>query len=168
MIKKDAIIIGSGQAGKPLSLKLSYAGWNTIMVEKSESDLGGSCLNVGCTPTKTLIASAKALHTINTAEKHGIKVSTAEVNFQVTQARKDKIVSDSKDGLKERIEKSENLEQDRESPYDVLYRCIVLESIHPNIYNNLGFDHQKLRLLSLIARTIPFDNHTNVFPNASL
>ena len=51
MIKKDAIIIGSGQAAKPLSEKLSEAGWKTVMIEKSEADLGGACLNVGCTPT---------------------------------------------------------------------------------------------------------------------
>lgn len=110
MIKKAAIIIGSGQAAKPLSQKLSDAGWKTVMIEKSEADLGGACLNVGCTPTKTLIASAKAMHTITTAEKHGISVGNIEVDFKITQKRKDKIVDDSKEGLIKRTEDAENLE----------------------------------------------------------
>jgi len=110
MIKKDAIIIGSGQAAKPLSQKLSEAGWKTVMIEKSEADLGGVCANVGCTPTKTLIASAKVMHTSRTAEKHGISVSDLKINFAATQKRKDKIVKDSKTGLLERIEDAKNLE----------------------------------------------------------
>ena len=102
MIKVDAIIIGSGQAAKPLSLKLAGAGWKTVMVEKSEAELGGACLNVGCTPTKTLLASAKVMHGIKTAAKHGISVSDLSLDFATTQKRKDKIVADSKDGLKKR------------------------------------------------------------------
>lgn len=110
MIKKDAIIIGSGQAAKPLSEKLSEAGWKTVMIEKSEAELGGSCLNVGCTPTKTLIASAKVMNAINTAEKHGISVSDLKIDFGTTQKRKDKIVDDSKEGLLKRTAAAEKLE----------------------------------------------------------
>ena len=110
MKKIDAIIIGSGQAAKPLSQKLSAAGWKTIMIEKSEADLGGACLNVGCTPTKTLIASAKAMHVIKTAAKHGISVSNVKLDYAITQKRKDKIVDDSKDGLIQRTAEAENLE----------------------------------------------------------
>ena len=89
MKKVDAIIIGSGQAAKPLSQKLSDAGWKTIMIEKSQAELGGSCLNVGCTPTKTLIASAKAMHAIKTGEIHGISISNLKLDFGITQKRKD-------------------------------------------------------------------------------
>ena len=110
MIKKDAIIIGSGQAAKPLSEKLSEAGWKTVMIEKSEAELGGACLNVGCTPTKTLIASAKVMHAINTSEIHGISVSDFKIDFDTTQKRKDKIVADSKEGLLKRTADAENLE----------------------------------------------------------
>ncbi|WP_226064712.1 mercuric reductase [Kaistella polysaccharea] len=110
MKKVDAIIIGSGQAAKPLSQKLSDAGWKTIMIEKSEAELGGACLNVGCTPTKTLIASAKVMHAIKTAEKHGISVGNLAIDFNTTQTRKDKIVDDSKDGLLKRTKEAENLE----------------------------------------------------------
>ncbi len=110
MKKVDAIIIGSGQAAKPLSQKLSDAGWKTIMIEKSQAELGGSCLNVGCTPTKTLIASAKAMHAIKTGEIHGISISNLKLDFGITQKRKDKIVDDSKDGLIKRTAEAENLE----------------------------------------------------------
>ena len=110
MIKKDAIIIGSGQAAKPLSEKLSEAGWKTVMIEKSEAELGGACLNVGCTPTKTLIASAKVMHAINTSQKHGISISDLKIDFETTQKRKDKIVTDSKEGLLKRTANAENLE----------------------------------------------------------
>lgn len=110
MIKKDAIIIGSGQAAKPLSQKLSKAGWKTLMIEKSKADLGGVCLNVGCTPTKTLIASAKTMQAVKTAEKHGIKVSGLTLDFSIAQKRKEQIVADSKTGLIERTEKAQNLE----------------------------------------------------------
>ncbi|MCU7617265.1 mercuric reductase [Chryseobacterium sp. PBS4-4] len=110
MIKKDAIIIGSGQAGNPLALKLSAAGWKTVLIEKSEEMLGGVCVNVGCTPSKTLIASAKVMHTIKTAEKHGISVPSSTIDFESTQRRKEKIVSDSKAGVKKNLEEAENLE----------------------------------------------------------
>lgn len=110
MRKVDAIIIGSGQAGKPLSQKLSEAGSKTIMIEISEQELGGTCLNVGCTPTKTLIASAKVMHDIKTGKQHGISVSKINLDFATTQKRKDKIVEDSKKGLLQRTSEAKNLE----------------------------------------------------------
>ena len=54
MTRYDAIVIGSGQAGNPLSHKLADHGWNVALVEKEH--LGGTCVNTGCTPTKTMIA----------------------------------------------------------------------------------------------------------------
>ncbi len=110
MIKKDAIIIGSGQAGNPLAIKLAAAGWKTVLIEKSEEMLGGVCVNVGCTPSKTLIASAKVMHTIKTSDKHGISVSDAKLNFTRTQERKEMIVKASKKGLKKNLGEAENLE----------------------------------------------------------
>ncbi|MCY0969803.1 mercuric reductase [Chryseobacterium wangxinyae] len=110
MIKKDAIIIGSGQAGNPLAIKLAAAGWKTVLIEKSEEMLGGVCVNVGCTPSKTLIASAKVMHTIKTSDKHGISLSDAKLNFTNTQERKEMIVKASKKGLKKNLGEAENLE----------------------------------------------------------
>ncbi|CAD7807895.1 putative pyridine nucleotide-disulfide oxidoreductase RclA [Chryseobacterium aquaeductus] len=110
MIKKDAIIIGSGQAGNPLALKLSAAGLKTVLIEKSEEMLGGVCVNVGCTPSKTLIASAKAMHKIKTAHKHGISVPDVSIDFEITQKRKNDIVAKSKKGVKKNLEEAENLD----------------------------------------------------------
>ena len=56
----DAIVIGSGQAGSPLSQKLADRGWTVALVEKEH--LGGTCINTGCTPTKTMVASAQVAH----------------------------------------------------------------------------------------------------------
>jgi pyruvate/2-oxoglutarate dehydrogenase complex dihydrolipoamide dehydrogenase (E3) component len=56
----DAIVIGSGQAGNPLSQKLADLGWAVALVE--EAHLGGTCVNTGCTPTKTMVASAQVAH----------------------------------------------------------------------------------------------------------
>ena len=57
----DAIVIGAGQAGDPLSFGLADKGWNVALVEKS--NLGGTCINTGCTPTKTMVASAQVAYT---------------------------------------------------------------------------------------------------------
>ena len=56
-MKYDAIIIGSGQAGTPLAVALADLGWKVALVEKGE--VGGTCINTGCTPTKTMVASAR-------------------------------------------------------------------------------------------------------------
>ncbi len=55
--KYDAVIIGSGQAGGPLSIALANAGWKTALVERKH--VGGTCLNEGCTPTKTMVAGTE-------------------------------------------------------------------------------------------------------------
>ena len=60
MNKYDAIIIGSGQAANPLASKLAAAGWKTALIEKKW--VGGTCINVGCTPTKTLVASGRVAY----------------------------------------------------------------------------------------------------------
>lgn len=110
MKNADAVIIGSGQAGKPLALQLAKIGWKVILIEKTEEKLGGVCLNEGCTPTKTLIASAKIAHDLKTGEKHGISIGDFNINFNKTQDRKNKVVLDSRNSLENRIDKVENLE----------------------------------------------------------
>lgn len=110
MKKVDAIIIGSGQAGNPLAMSLAYAGMKTILIEKYQLHIGGTCLNDGCTPSKTLIASAKVAQIIITSEKHGFSTKQININFAETQKRKDKIVLDSRKGLIKRLEETKNLE----------------------------------------------------------
>ncbi|HEY5675739.1 MAG TPA: FAD-dependent oxidoreductase, partial [Myxococcales bacterium] len=69
-MKADVIVIGSGQAGVPLSARLAAAGRTVLLAERK--DLGGTCVNVGCTPTKTMIASARAAHVARTAARLGV------------------------------------------------------------------------------------------------
>ena len=56
----DAIVIGSGQGGVPLATNLAELGWQVALIEKGQ--LGGSCINYGCTPTKTMVSSARIAH----------------------------------------------------------------------------------------------------------
>lgn len=101
--KFDAIIIGSGQAGNPLARKLARQKWKVAIIEKEH--LGGTCINTGCTPTKTMIASAERLQLIKTAGRHGIKAKIQSVDFKAIRKRKDFIVklfkTSTEKGLKE-------------------------------------------------------------------
>jgi len=106
----DAIIIGSGQAGNPLALKLASAGWKTVLIERSEDHLGGTCTNEGCTPTKTLIGSAEKLHHIKTANEYGLSIRELNIDFRKIQKRKNDIVIDSRKKLNKRLAKTKNLE----------------------------------------------------------
>lgn len=103
----DAIIIGSGQGGTPLSKKLAMAGWKTALVEKEF--IGGTCINRGCTPTKTMIASAKAAYTIANAGALGIETGGYSINLEAVLERKRKVVENFRNGSREGLEQTENL-----------------------------------------------------------
>ena len=104
----DAIVIGAGQAGPPLAVRLAQSGRRTAIVERKL--LGGTCVNVGCIPTKTLIASARAAHVCRTAREYGI-VDRGEVRVDMSRvkARKDAVVRESSDGLNKWLEQTPNL-----------------------------------------------------------
>jgi pyruvate/2-oxoglutarate dehydrogenase complex dihydrolipoamide dehydrogenase (E3) component len=108
MKKFDALIIGSGQAGTPLSRKLAKLGWKVALIEKEA--VGGTCVNVGCTPTKTMIASAKIAYDISKAAEFGIHVGTATVDIKKVLARKDKVVESARSGSQKGLETTDNLE----------------------------------------------------------
>jgi pyruvate/2-oxoglutarate dehydrogenase complex dihydrolipoamide dehydrogenase (E3) component len=94
----DAIIVGAGQAGPSLAGKLTEAGWTVAFIERSL--FGGTCVNVGCTPTKTLVASAKAAYMARRAKDFGVKVvGEVEVDMRAMKTRKDDIVAKSRDGI---------------------------------------------------------------------
>ena len=97
----DAIVIGSGQAGVPLAARLAGAGKRTILVERSR--LGGTCVNYGCTPTKTMVASARAAHVARTAGRLGVQAGSVRIDFPAIVARKDAIVRRWQDGVRKRI-----------------------------------------------------------------
>ncbi|MBI1778387.1 MAG: FAD-containing oxidoreductase [Proteobacteria bacterium] len=104
----DAIIIGTGQAGPPLAARLAGEGLRTAIIERKL--FGGTCVNVGCIPTKTLIASARAAYVTRRSEDFGIKVSgPVEVDMERVKARKDAVVKKSKDGLEAWLQGTKNL-----------------------------------------------------------
>ena len=79
MEKYDAIVIGSGQAGKPLGMALADAGWQTAVIESGH--VGGVCVNVGCTPTKTMVASARVVYLAKRAVQYGAETGSVSVNM---------------------------------------------------------------------------------------
>jgi pyruvate/2-oxoglutarate dehydrogenase complex dihydrolipoamide dehydrogenase (E3) component len=98
----DALIIGSGQAGNPLAKALAEAGQKVILVEAAH--MGGSCLNYGCVPTKTLLASATRAHQVRTAESLGVHVGdTVQVDMPAVIARKEKLLTKSRTSLTESL-----------------------------------------------------------------
>jgi pyruvate/2-oxoglutarate dehydrogenase complex dihydrolipoamide dehydrogenase (E3) component len=105
----DAIVIGSGQGGTPLSIRLANAGYKTALVEKRV--LGGTCINDGCIPSKTLIASAKVAHAVSKAHELGIYgTENYTVNFKEIIDRKRGIVEQFRKGSEVALEKTENLD----------------------------------------------------------
>jgi len=101
MADHDAIIIGTGQAGPALARRLAAAGWKVAIVERKL--FGGTCINTGCTPTKTLVASAYAAYLARRAADYGVIIggngSAVAVDMKAVKARKDAVVGASRSGL---------------------------------------------------------------------
>jgi pyruvate/2-oxoglutarate dehydrogenase complex dihydrolipoamide dehydrogenase (E3) component len=94
----DAIIIGAGQAGPPLARRLTAAGQSVAIIERKL--FGGTCVNTGCTPTKTLVASAYAAHIARRAADFGVTLQGAVgIDFTRVRARQDDVVRNARDGL---------------------------------------------------------------------
>nr|WP_315236599.1 FAD-containing oxidoreductase [uncultured Albidiferax sp.] len=94
----DAIIVGAGQAGPPLAGRLTAAGQRVALVERQL--FGGTCVNTGCMPTKTLIASARAAHVVRRAAEFGVQIAgNLAMDMQVVKARKDKVTLDARHGV---------------------------------------------------------------------
>ena len=88
----DAIVIGAGQAGPPMAGRLARAGKTVALVERKL--LGGTCVNVGCTPTKTLVASAYAAHLARRAADYGVSAGPVGVDFAAVMARMKRVVGE--------------------------------------------------------------------------
>jgi pyruvate/2-oxoglutarate dehydrogenase complex dihydrolipoamide dehydrogenase (E3) component len=104
----DAIIIGSGQAGPFLAVRLAKAGYRTALIERAQ--LGGTCVNLGCMPTKALVASARAAHLARRAGDFGVRLTGAvEIDLKAVRARKDAIVRASRASLEAWVAATPNL-----------------------------------------------------------
>src|SRR6516164_3323147 len=93
----DAIIIGTGQAGPALARRLAGAGWKVAILERHL--FGGTCVNTGCTPTKTLVASAYAAHLARRAADFGVVTGPVSVDMGRVRARADAVVRASREGV---------------------------------------------------------------------
>ncbi len=108
MEKFDAIIIGTGQAGPSLAARCAKEGLKTAIVERDQ--YGGTCVNNGCTPTKTLVASARAAYMANRMSDFGVDIDgSVTVDMEKVKARKDAIVKGSTEGIENWLKSTENL-----------------------------------------------------------
>jgi pyruvate/2-oxoglutarate dehydrogenase complex dihydrolipoamide dehydrogenase (E3) component len=104
----DAIVIGAGQAGPSLAVRLAQAGRKTALIEREH--LGGTCVNDGCIPTKTLVASARTAHVARRAGDYGVRIGGAvSVDMAAVKARKDRIVAQSIEHLAKWLAATPNL-----------------------------------------------------------
>ena len=103
----DAIVIGAGQAGPPLAMRLASAGRKVAVIERDL--VGGTCVNTGCTPTKTLVASAHAAHIARRAAEYGIVIEGGiRTDMKRVKARMDAVVAHSRNGLTDSLRHTEN------------------------------------------------------------
>ncbi|HWS84018.1 MAG TPA: mercuric reductase [Ktedonobacteraceae bacterium] len=104
----DAIVIGSGQAGTPLSRTLAGAGWKTAIIEREH--IGGTCINEGCTPTKTMVASARVAYLARRGADYGVQTGPISVDMKVVRQRKRDIVTSFRNSGQRRLENTEGLD----------------------------------------------------------
>ncbi|STY30403.1 oxydoreductase [Legionella wadsworthii] len=90
-LRYDVIVLGGGKGGKTLAVDLAKSGLRVVMVE--DNQIGGTCINVACIPTKTLVQSAKIAHYCRTASKYGIEATLNPVDFKAVRARKESVVN---------------------------------------------------------------------------
>jgi pyruvate/2-oxoglutarate dehydrogenase complex dihydrolipoamide dehydrogenase (E3) component len=102
----DAIIVGAGQAGPPLAGRLTAAGQTVAVIERKL--VGGTCVNTGCIPTKTLVASAYAAHLARRGAEYGVGSGEVTVDIEKVKARKDKIMLDDREGVESWLEGMDN------------------------------------------------------------
>ena len=106
-MKFDAIILGSGQGGNPLAHRLADLGWAVALIE--EKFLGGTCINVGCTPTKTMVHRAQVAHYAREAARWGVNAGKVSVDLPKIIAQKDAVVLSFRNGQENQVKKRPTL-----------------------------------------------------------
>jgi pyruvate/2-oxoglutarate dehydrogenase complex dihydrolipoamide dehydrogenase (E3) component len=104
----DAIVVGAGQAGGPLSTALARSGRRTLLVEREH--VGGTCINEGCTPTKTMVASARVAYLARRGADYGVETGSIRLNLAQVRERKRAIVESFRSASERRIGATEGLE----------------------------------------------------------
>lgn len=106
-MRYDAIVIGSGQGGWPLALRFVDLGWKVALVEKSY--LGGTCINTGCTPTKTMVHRAQIAHYARNASRWGVRAEHVASDLPAIVAQKNKVVAGFRGSKEKKVESTPNL-----------------------------------------------------------
>lgn len=140
----EAIVIGSGQAGTPLAYALARHGWKVALIERSH--LGGTCINTGCTPTKTLVHRAEVAHYARSGARWGVSAREVSVDLPKIIAQKDALIQSRREGHQKTIDQLPNLHLYRGSakfvgPHEVSVGTEILKS--PRIFINTG-DHPSI------------------------
>jgi pyruvate/2-oxoglutarate dehydrogenase complex dihydrolipoamide dehydrogenase (E3) component len=136
----DAIVIGAGQAGPALAVRCGKEGLKTAIIERHR--FGGTCVNNGCVPTKTLVASARAAHVARHAADYGIAIdSPIRIDMPRVKARKDAVVQHSRDGVRHWLDGARNVTVIEghaafTGPHQVRAGERILEA--PRIFINVG------------------------------
>lgn len=104
----DAIVIGSGQGGNPLAMELGKAGKRTALIERKH--VGGTCINEGCTPTKTMVASGRVAYLARRAADYGVQTGPVSIDLKRVRQRKRDIVTNFRNRREQRIADTQNLE----------------------------------------------------------
>lgn len=107
MRRYDAIIVGAGQAGLPLAGRLTAAGMDVVLIERKL--VGGTCVNTGCRPTKTLVASAYAAHLARRAADFGVSTGAVGIDMAAVAARAQGVAYDARTGNELWLENMERL-----------------------------------------------------------
>jgi pyruvate/2-oxoglutarate dehydrogenase complex dihydrolipoamide dehydrogenase (E3) component len=160
-MKFDAIIIGSGQAGNPLSQRLADLNWKVALVERG--NLGGTCINTGCTPTKTMVASAQVAHYARNAAKWGVQAESVRVDLPAIVARKRKVVESFRSGQQRNVDKRPNLHLYRGhakfiSPKQIQVGADILES--DKIFINTGTRPETPKIPGI--ETVPYLTNASI------
>src|SRR3954453_3690250 len=100
----DAVVIGSGQGANPLAIALAGSGLHTALIERSH--VGGTCVNEGCTPTKTMVASGRVAYLARRAADYGVHTGPISVDLKKVRQRKRDIVDSFRNGSQGRIEQT--------------------------------------------------------------
>src|SRR5579864_3547910 len=100
----DAVVIGSGQGGTPLSSALAGAGMRTALIERKH--IGGTCINEGCTPTKTMIASGRVAYLVRRAADYGVQTGPIRIDLAKVRQRKRDIVDEFRNSSQSNLEKT--------------------------------------------------------------
>src|SRR5690242_4919820 len=104
----DAVVIGSGQGGTPLCQALANAGMRTAIIEREH--VGGTCINEGCTPTKTMVASGRVAYLARRGADYGVQTGPITIDMKVVRQRKRDIVNSFRSSSQKRLENAQNLD----------------------------------------------------------